>query len=102
MNERRSVAQEKELSMLLSKAVSLHRHGELTAAQGLYAQILKKAPHHFDALHLQGVVWLQLSRFNEAAQSILRAIRINPLVAEAYTNYSAGLRELNRPDQAIA
>jgi Tfp pilus assembly protein PilF len=62
----------------LKKAVDFHQSGQLTAAEGLYLDILERHPGQPDGLHLLGVIAHQ-GQDNDAAESlIIQAIRIAP------------------------
>jgi protein O-GlcNAc transferase len=91
-----------DLGQLLGRAVELHRAGNLTAAQVLYAQILHYDPRHFDALHLLGVLRHQQGRNDEALLLIEDASRINPLSVDALSNLGIVLQELGRNEEAVA
>jgi protein O-GlcNAc transferase len=91
-----------DLGQLLGRAVELHRAGNLTAAQVLYAQVLHHDPRHFDALHLLGVLRHQQDRNDEALLLIEDASRISPLSVEALSNLGIVLQELGRNEEAVA
>jgi tetratricopeptide (TPR) repeat protein len=72
--------------ILFDQAVHLHQRGELLQAEALYRRIVAQAPNHADALHLLGVVVLQLGRPHECEPLIQRAIAINPQSAIYHGN----------------
>jgi predicted O-linked N-acetylglucosamine transferase (SPINDLY family) len=86
----------------LAAAVALHRQGRLTEAETLYQDILRSDPHHFDAMHLCGVVALQTRRTAQGVALVRDAIALNGGVAEAHSNLGNGMRELRRYDEALA
>ena len=64
--------------------------------------ILKRKPDHFDALQLLGVIACHSKNPNLGEQLFSRAINANPNVADVYNNRGAALKELKRPDEALA
>jgi tetratricopeptide (TPR) repeat protein len=87
---------------LLQQALALHRRGQLAQAEGLYAEILKIQPKHFDALHLLGVIALQAQDHQRAVDLINQAIELYPHNAAFYSSRGAALQELKQYDAAIA
>ncbi|NTW52303.1 MAG: tetratricopeptide repeat protein [Chlorobiaceae bacterium] len=87
---------------LLQQAIALHRRGQLAQAEGLYAEILKIQPKHFDALHLLGVIALQAQNHQRAVDLIDQAIALYPHNAAFYSSRGAALQELKQYDAAIA
>ena len=63
---------------LLQQGLVHHQAGRLTAAAGLYAQIYRVLPRHFEALHLAGAAALQLDRATEARDLLHRAAQLRP------------------------
>jgi hypothetical protein len=87
---------------LLQQALALHRRGQLAQAEGIYAEILKIQPKHFDALHLLGVIALQAQNHSRAVDLINQAIELYPHNAAFYSSRGAALQELKQYDAAIA
>ena len=86
---------------LLEEALLHHRKGDLRAAARLYERVLKKAPQHFDALHLLGLVNAQQGRMGEAFRLMSAALKINPNAPDAWANIANVLRALRQPEQAL-
>lgn len=86
----------------LQQALGLHRRGALADAKEIYQDILKQRPDDFDALFLLGVIACQTNNPRQGEELFGKAIRINPDVAEAYNNRGNALKDLGRPDEAIA
>jgi predicted TPR repeat methyltransferase len=89
-------------SRLLKQATDLHRKGNLSAAEGLYLEILEARPDQFEVLHLLGILRYQVGRFTEALASYDKALRIKPRSADTLSNRGSTLRVLNRPAEALA
>ena len=92
----------KALTETFEEALALHRGGHLPEAKALYVDILKKAPQHFDSLHLLGVIALQNQNPLAAVRLIGMAIGQAPGVAEFHSNLGLALKELSRWDEALA
>lgn len=73
------------LAEALQIAVAQHRQGAITAAEDLYAQILRVDPHQIDALHLLGVIRCQQGRLDEAEPLLAKVIERAP-DSSAYAN----------------
>ncbi|MEI2420832.1 tetratricopeptide repeat protein, partial [Arthrospira platensis SPKY2] len=62
----------------IKKANSLQRQGELTLALELYYKIIKKNPNFYWAYIKVGEILILQNKLDEAIQSLLKAIEINP------------------------
>ncbi|HEX2652557.1 MAG TPA: tetratricopeptide repeat protein, partial [Xanthobacteraceae bacterium] len=93
--------QPKPASSALEQAVTLHRAGRLDEAEQHYLAILQADPHHFDALHLLGLVRHKQGRSAEAAELIGTALKIKVTV-DVLLNYAAVLEQLGRFDDALS
>ena len=92
----------REILAALQHAVALHQQGDLPAAARIYDQVIRLVPDQFDALHLRGVVALQMGRAGEGVPLIARALKARPDAAAAHNNLGNGLRELKRFNEALA
>jgi tetratricopeptide (TPR) repeat protein len=90
------------VSELLELALDFHRKGTLAEARRLYDEILLKDPYHFEALHLSGVVALQVGKLEDAEKLFLSAIKVNSQIASIYLNYGVLLNDLKRLEEALA
>ncbi len=91
-----------EVQAQLGQGLAFHQQGRLAEAERIYAGVVQRAPNHFDALHLLGVIAYQNRDYARAVQLISKAISINPGVASAYSNRSNALKELGRFEEALA
>ncbi|HEV2625967.1 MAG TPA: tetratricopeptide repeat-containing glycosyltransferase family protein [Xanthobacteraceae bacterium] len=85
----------------LSQAVTLHRQGQLRAAEKIYARVLKAAPGNFDALNLLGAIRMQQGQFGEARGLFSAAAKANPGIAAVWCNLGQAEYALKRPIEAL-
>lgn len=93
---------QRDVFTLLVHGLKLHQQGKLGQAKAIYEQVLEKNPENFDALHLLGVIAAANQNPSIAAELIGKALEVNPLSAEAYSNRSVVLNELMRFEEALA
>ncbi len=74
------------LSPAFRRARSTHERGELDQAERLYADILRRNPAHFDALHLLAMLNHQRGRHDAAAGLLRAALRIDGARADAHAD----------------
>ncbi len=74
----------------------------MAEAEKIYRQLLKVQPHHFDSLHLLGVIYHQRGNHAGAVRQIDVALKIDPKAAFAHNNRGAALKDLRRLDEALA
>ncbi len=77
-----------------------HRRGQLQQAEQVYRRILQADPRNAGALHLLGLVALQVGRHDAAVQLISDAIRLDGRRAVYHANLGEAYRALGRMDQA--
>lgn len=87
---------------LLASGMTHHSAGRLAEAEAAYRSILQAEPQNPDALHLMGVLALQVNKPAVALDLIGQAIRHNPNNAVYCSNLGSALRRLGRLDEAIA
>lgn len=81
---------------------SHHTQGRLADAEKIYRQIIAVQPAHADAMHMLGVIALQVGQNSQAIDLISRAVASNPNAAEYRSNLGLALTRLGRIDDAIA
>lgn len=86
----------------LNLALQHHNAGRLSEAETLYQQILQADPNHSDALHLRGVIAINMGKIDLAVDLITKALTINPNFALAHANLGVALGALGEFDDAIA
>ncbi len=84
----------------IKRAWDLHRAGRLPQAEQLYRQVVLSIPTHPRALHLLGVIALQMERFAEALDWLTRACAADPTQADCHSNLSLAYRGLGRMPEA--
>lgn len=80
----------------LNLAIQHHQQGRLPEAKSLYEQILGAEPNHPDALHLLGVMALQVGNHETALELISKAVQIAPDVADMHYNLGNAYKELGQ------
>jgi FkbM family methyltransferase len=93
---------DKIIAQAIAYAVQFQQQGMLGEAEKLYAGILRTIPHHFDALHLLGVLRHQQGNNAEAVKLIDAALKVNARSLNALSNFVAVLTALGRHDDALA
>ncbi len=89
------------LDDLYRAAIRLHQQGRAADAGVLYDRILAQRPKHAGALHLKGVLALQLGDTATAIRLIERSLRIEPRHGMALGNLGVAYRGAGRLDDAI-
>jgi predicted O-linked N-acetylglucosamine transferase (SPINDLY family) len=86
----------------LDLAVRFHQTGNLQQAELAYRQILQVDPENVNALHLLGLIALQMGKLELAVEHISQAVRLKPDFAEARGNLGIALQRQGKPAQALA
>lgn len=86
----------------LLHALALHQEGRLDEAWEIYDTILQTDPHHFDALHLGGVLRHQQGRSAEALRLVAAALKARPESSDVLSNHGVILDALRRHEEALA
>jgi protein O-GlcNAc transferase len=90
------------LQARFEQGLALHRQGKLAEAERVYGEVLQRQPNHFIALQLLGVIAVQTRRTMRGVELIKKAIALNAKVPGAHYNLANALRDLNRPEEALA
>jgi tetratricopeptide (TPR) repeat protein len=93
---------EYDINAKIQEAIGLHKQGRLLEAKGICEHVITSTPNHFDALLLLGLVSCQLGQFDQAVDSLLKAIAIDDKSASAHKIIGNAFEGLDRPDSAIA
>ncbi|MEI7609994.1 MAG: tetratricopeptide repeat protein, partial [Rhodospirillaceae bacterium] len=89
-----------KIEKLLATGLARHRAGDLAEASALYGKILRIAPRHAAALHLQGAIAFDQGRVEEAGELATRALAAKPDFPEALVNLGVVRRIQGRLDEA--
>jgi tetratricopeptide (TPR) repeat protein len=89
------------MNKTMNEAMNLHRAGEITEAEKMYKDILKKYPNNPDVLYLLGILCYQCNNFISAIQYIKEALDFND--SNPYMNFDLGniLRAKGLLDEAV-
>ena len=81
-----------------------HNAGRLPQGESIYQQILQADPSQpkNDALHLLGVIALQVGKNDVAVDLITKALSLKPDYAEAHSNLGNALQGLGELEEAVA
>jgi tetratricopeptide (TPR) repeat protein len=91
-----------DVTSSLTEALALHQAGRLIDAEKIYSRILTIEPHHFDCLHLLGVIAHQRGNHVEALRQIDFALEKSPDNTLALNNRGNALNALKRFEEAVA
>jgi predicted O-linked N-acetylglucosamine transferase (SPINDLY family) len=83
------------------QGLACHQQGRLPEAERHYNAALRSEPDHFEALHMLGVIALQMGRFERGVEIISKAVSLNDNSPIAFNNLAKGLKDLGRFDEAI-
>jgi len=88
--------------MAIQDAIRHHEAGRLQEAQRLYRTILEREPRHPDALHLLGVLFGQIGRYEDAVAHIEAALAVDPNSAMFQSSLAQVLTRAGRLADAAA
>lgn len=91
---------ETEISPILSQALASHQAGNFADAEAGYRRLLESEPNNADALHLLGVLGLQMQRPEDAVALITRAVTIRPKNPNFLNNLGEAHRALGQNQEA--
>jgi len=86
---------------IFASAYENHQKNKLKIAKGLYEEVLKIDPNHFESIFLLGTLCAQSKSFEEARQLLYKATQINPNFADAHNNLGNVLKELQDNEKAM-
>jgi tetratricopeptide (TPR) repeat protein len=83
------------------RARRAHERGELDQAEPLYADILRRNPRHFDALHLLAMLNYQRGRLDAAERLLRAALLVDGARADAHADLGLVLLATARLEDAL-
>jgi tetratricopeptide (TPR) repeat protein len=86
----------------MRKGMTLHRNNQLQEAFDTYMDVVDAHPRHFDALHLAGVILVQVGHSDKALGLLDRAVEVKPSDPEVYYNRGNARFALQKYKEAIA
>lgn len=87
MKNPKTAQKKKAAAKLLSRAIALHKNGNLGGAGRLYKKILDNHPDHPDALHNLGVIAANHKFYNKALPRFKRALEVDPNQVQYWLSY---------------
>jgi predicted O-linked N-acetylglucosamine transferase (SPINDLY family) len=97
-----SAGQQSGVAELVAAGITHHQAGQLPEAEKNYRLALERQPDQPDALHLLGVLAIQVGRYDVAAELIGRAVRQNANNPGYLAGRGNVLRETRRFAEALA
>ncbi len=85
---------------ILQEAYAAHQSSQPELAERLYKKLLRLAPRDSDGRNLLGLLYIELERFDEAAQQIRRAMTVRPGDPHSHYNLGAALMGVDAPSEA--
>jgi len=85
---------------ILQEAYAAHQSSQPELAERLYKKLLRLAPRDSDGRNLLGLLYIELGRFDEAAQQIRRAMTVRPGDPHSHYNLGAALMGVDAPLEA--
>ena len=89
------------IDRLFAEAVALQQRGLLREAAERHSAILKKAPRHYGALHLLGIIHSQQGQHDSAIALLEKAVAQDSRPAEAHNNLGLALHAGKRHADAV-
>lgn len=97
-----SIAPLDEVATHYTTGLQQHQQGRLAEAEASYRRALTLHPLHVDAMHMMGVLALQVGKIAPALQLLTEAARLRPADAAIASNLASALRRSGRLDDALA
>ncbi|ABD81461.1 tetratricopeptide repeat protein [Saccharophagus degradans] len=101
-NKQPLTPKQKQISVLLERAMKHHNQGQLTQAENLYNAILEIDENNVDANHLLGVKHIQTRHFEKALHYLKKAIAIQPNNALPHYNLGLAYQHMYACDKAAS
>ncbi|MES2255721.1 MAG: tetratricopeptide repeat protein [Pseudomonadota bacterium] len=86
---------------MLKDAFALHTKGKFAEAERAYADVLRREPGNFQALHLCGVLALQRGQTQRAVELLRESLKLEPRQPLAYRDLGNGLQQIERFAEAL-
>ena len=96
------LAMQDALAALFQQGLAHQQQGRLDEAKAVYERMLALEPHHADALHMLGVIALQLENYQVAVAFISAAVQSHPSNASAHLNLGLAFKALQRLEEALS
>ncbi len=89
------------IDKIISEAKAHYRKGNLKAAEEMCQRVLKKKKNHRDALHLLGVVYLGLKKYNDAIEIFGKILKKDPADSKAHYHLGCVFTESGQVESAL-
>jgi len=96
------LAMQDALAALFQQGLAHQQQGQFEEAKAAYERMLALQPYHADALHMLGVIALQLENYQVAVAFISAAVHKHPSNASAHLNLGLAFKGLQRLEEALS
>ncbi len=86
---------------MFAQALELHRQGRMAEAQAAYQALLVTEPAHADALHMLGVLAVQMGQPARAGELIAQSLALQPHNALAHYNLGLACMAVGHAERAV-
>lgn len=90
-----------DIDRLVAEGARLHRAGNLAEAEQHYVRALQLHPEHAEALHMLGLLALQVQRYDVSIALLERAVRQNASNPTYFHSLALALKQQGRLDDAL-
>src|SRR6185437_7226570 len=90
-----------DIDRLVAEGARLHRAGNLAEAEQHYVRALQLHPEHAEALHMLGLLALQVRRYDVSIALLERAVRQNASNPTYFHSLALALKQQGRLDDAL-
>ena len=87
---------------MLKEAFALHTQGKFAEAEHAYAELIRRQPGNFQALHLYGVLALQRGQTERGIELLRQALKLEPRQPLAHRDLGNAFQQLRRFEEALA
>ena len=87
---------------MLKEAFALHTQGKFAEAEHAYAELLRREPKNFQALHLMGVLALQRQETARAIELMHQSLKLEPRQPLVHRDLGNALLQAGRFTEAVA
>ena len=91
-----------QLNLMLHQAIQSFQSGNLDRAASILSKVLQSDSKNLPALHVLGLIKASQNKYKEAANFLLRAVKLNPGEASLRFNLAKALSDCGSDDEALS